>query len=457
MNRTLTKESAMRILNIFTIVMLPLIGLLQSSHAQEIVTGNDIVAGARAMGMGSAQIAASEDVTAVIYNPAALARLSNIEAQLGFVLMKRGIKTSLNSNYVNGSGSAEDNYSGLGTFGIAYPVPTDRGSLVVALAYNRVKDFSGVFKLDGFNDYAFEQDDEIWAGNETYEITEKGGLGIFSLAGAVDVSPTVSVGASIDVWTGRYEIDKRILRNDYPGEVSWLDITGGEDNITAFSIKPSILYFKDNFRFGAFVRFPMTFHIDQNNYEEYYSRNDGYFFNIHSSIDPYSGSDYYDDSDYYNANYKIKTPMQLGLGFSLGVPGKRCIALDVVYENWEEAEFDDEYDPYYFQEKYRSVLNWRVGIERSLPFLNAVGRIGYLRQPETFKGPRGDGSGEPNIDILNERDYLTLGFSKNFDESFRLDVGYAHGFWSLEEGAREDKENHDRLYVTINYRLPKVF
>jgi len=149
--------------------------------------------------------------------------------------------------------------------------------------------------------------------------------------------------------------------------------------------------------------------------------------------------------------------MQLGLGFSLGVPGSRCIALDVVYENWEEAKFDDEYDPYYFQEKYRSVLNWRVGIERNIPFLDAVGRIGYLRQPETFKGPRGNDAGEPYIDVLNERDYLTLGFSKNFDESFRLDVGYAHGFWSFEEGTREDKESHDRLYLTINYRLLKSF
>jgi len=457
MNLIITKEGSMRILRIFSFVILPLIVLSHTSYAQEIVTDNDFVAGARAMGMGGAQIAASQDITAVIHNPAALARLRNIEAQLGFVLLQREVKTNLKSNFVNGYGSTIDNYTGLGTFGVAYPVPTVRGSLVFALAYNRVKDFSGIFKLDDYNDYAFEQDGDTWPGNEKNEITEAGGLGVFSFAGAVDVSPNVSLGASVDIWTGSYSIDNRLLRNDSPGEVSWLDITGGEDNITALSFKPSILYFNDNFRFGAFVRFPMTFHIEQKNYEEYYSRNDGYFFNIHSNIDPYSGADYFDDSDYYRASYKIKAPIQLGLGFSLGEPGKHCIALDVVYENWEEAEFGDEYDPYYFREKYRTVLNWRMGIEQNIPFLKTVGRIGYLRQPETFKGPRGDIIEEPTIDVLNERDFLTFGFSKNFDESFRLDVGYAHGFRSIKEGAREDKETRDKLYLTINYSLPNNF
>ncbi|MFC1693781.1 OmpP1/FadL family transporter [Candidatus Latescibacterota bacterium] len=453
MNRTFKWEDKTMKRILITAIITALFGMVHISHAQEIVTENNIVAGARALGMGGAQIAAAGDATAVIHNPAALARIENLEFQLGLNMLKREIKTNLRSNFAHGSGSASDDFSGLGTIGVAYPVSTDRGSLVFALAYNRVKNFSGIFKSYGYNDYAFEVDNEIWGGNETSELVEEGGLGVISLASAVDVSPSVSVGASIDVWTGRYKIDKRILRNDTPGEVSWLDITGGEDDITAWSFKPSILYFKENFRLGAFMRFPMTFHINQKNYDEYYSRNDGYFFHIHETITPYSGADYLDDNFTGTVNYKIKAPMQVGMGFSLGKPGKSLFALDVEYENWEKASFEDEYDPYYFSDKYRSTLNWRVGYEQKLPFFNTVGRIGYMRQPVTFKGPRGNDPGDPQIDVVNMRDYLTLGFSKQFDDGFSIDLGYAHGFWSVEEGNREDKESHDRVYVAINYRV----
>ena len=440
------------------ILLLLMLGLARNIHAQEVVTDNNITAGARAMGMGGAQIAAAEDVTAVIHNPAALARIKTPEFQIGLVNLQRKIETSLSSNFTSGSGRANESYTGLSTLGFAYPILTDRGSLVFALAYNRVKDFSGIFKMNDYNEYAFEQDGETWAGNETHEVIEEGGLGVISLAGAVDVSPNVSLGASLDMWMGSYKIDKRLLRNDSPGEVSWLDITGGEDEISALSFKPSILYFNKNFRFGAFMRFPMTFRIQQDNYEELYSRNDGYFFHIHHNIDPYSGSDYLDgDPDYWNTTYKIKAPMQLGLGISWGTAGKHLVAFDMVYEDWKDAEFEDEYDPYYFSDKYRSALNMRLGFENKLPVFNTVGRIGYVRQPMTFKGPRGDDYDSPFIDVVNRRDYITLGLSKKFDESLTLDAAYAHGFWSMEEGARKDEENHNRLYLSLTYRLPEKY
>ena len=435
--------------------MTVILGFAQPSHAQEMVADNNTVAGARALGMGGAQIAAVEDVTAVIHNPAALARIQNTEFQLGLIMLNKKIKTSLSSTFANGYGSAVDDFTGLGTIGIAYPVPTDQGSLVFALAYNRVKNFSGLFKNSFYDEFAFEQDGETWSGNVTNEAMEEGGIGIVSLGGAVDLSPNFSVGASIDVWTGKYKLNKRVLRNDYPGEVSWFDVTGGEDDITGWSFKPAILYHDKSFRLGAFVRFPMTFHISQKNYDELYSSDDGYFFNIHENIDPYYGAHYLDSEDYYTANYKIKAPMQVGFGLSLGTPGLSSIAFDVVYENWGEAEFEDEYDPYYFQDKYRSALNWRVGMEHKLPFLPVIGRIGYMRQPVTFKGPRGYVNTEPEIIVVNERDFMTLGLSKNFNENFRLDVGYAYGFWSEEEGAREDKESHNRLYFSLNYSMPE--
>ncbi len=462
MNRAFTEGKTMNRFRLCTITAIILLGLLRSSHAQEPVSDDNIIAGARALGMGGAQIAAVNDITAVVHNPAALARLDKLEIQLGLNAFKSKLNTDLRSSTQNGSGSISNNLTSLGTIGIAYPVPTDRGNLVFALVYNRVKDFTGAFRNDFYDKYAFQAENgEEWDGYVTEENIEKGGLKVVSLAGAVDIAPNVSIGASIDIWTGSYKIDQRFLRNNYEGadgfeytgdEESWLDVLGGEDNISAWSFKPSVLYFKKNFRFGAYMRLPMTFHIDQENYEKYYTSNTGYFFHIHESSQP-------DTSDYYGANYKIKAPMQLGFGISLGQPGSRCLALDMVYENWKEAEDVDF--PYYFSDKYRSSLTWRVGAEHYIPLLNIIGRVGYLRQPVNFKGPREDfygaPGGAPTIDVKNERDYVTFGIGKNFDDNFQLDIGYAHGFWRVKEGHRQDKETHNRIYASVTYRMPVIW
>ncbi len=187
-----------RTYKLFLISLALVFCLAGNSPAQEIVTTDDNVVGARAMGMGGAQIASVNDLTAVIYNPAALARLDKTEVQFSMSLLNRSITTTLTSTTGNPSKGIADgitDWSGLGTLGIAYPVPTDRGSLVFAIAYNRLKDFTGRFLVDGYND------DLI--GNQRTESIEDGGMGILSFAGAVDVSPNVSIGASLDMWMGR--------------------------------------------------------------------------------------------------------------------------------------------------------------------------------------------------------------------------------------------------------------
>ncbi len=437
-------------ITVSALIVLSLPGMARIAHAQEVVVENDSGVGARAMGMGGAQIAAVEDVTAVLYNPAALTRVKQLEVQLGLNAMKRKVDTTLKSTLGNGTTSVLTDYSGLGTIGLAYPVPTNRGSLVFGIGYNRVKDFAGRLEIDGYNDYL--------RGDQIGESIEEGGLGIFSLAGAVDISPNVSVGASLDIWIGDYKRDNRNLINDVSESYSQLDITGIEDEISAWSFKPAILYFKDKFRFGAYARLPMTFHIKEYNYSEGYSRSDSEYFKLYEIIDP--SSEFTDDDYTYSdhMSYKIKAPMQIGFGVSWGTPGRNCIALDLIHENWTQAKieysWDYEQEPNYFRDKYRSVLKWRVGIEKSLPFFNTVGRIGYLRNPLVFKGPRGYENETQIISVRNERDFITLGLGKQFDESLRLDVGYAYGFWSQKESPRVDEENRSRVYVSITYRMP---
>ncbi len=342
--------------------------------------------------------------------------------------------------------------SGLSSIGIAYPVPTERGSLVFAVGYNRVKDFAGSLKIDGYNDYL--------SGDQKGESIEEGGLGIVSLAGAVDITPHISVGAALDIWFGNYRRDDRMLLTDDAESYSQLDISGTDDDISAWSFKPAIHYHKDNFRFGAYARLPMTFHIKEYWYKESYDRSDGEYFRLREIIDPSSEFTYDDETGADHLNYQIKAPIQMGFGVSWGKPGISCIALDLVYDNWTQAniEYPSDYlqEPNYFRDKYRSTLNWRVGLEKKLPFFNSVGRLGYMRQPLLFKGPRGYEAGEPRISVTNERDFITVGFGKNFDRSLGMDIGYTYGLWTQEETPREDEENRSRVYVSITYRTPVI-
>ena len=152
--------------------------------------------------------------------------------------------------------------------------------------------------------------------------------------------------------------------------------------------------------------------------------------------------------------------MQIGFGVSWGTPGRNSMAFDLIYENWTQAklEYPSDYmpEPNYFRDKYRSALSWRVGVEKKLPFFNSVGRLGYMRQPLLFKGPRGYEAGEPRISVTNERDFITVGFGKNFDRSLGMDIGYTYGLWTQEETPREDEENRSRVYVSITYRTPVI-
>ena len=116
---------------------------------EEVSAGNFYGLGARQMAMGGTGIASPMDGAALFYNPAALARIPRIEFQLGLTHQNFSNTTSMSarrnrltafSSVIN-QGSADQTNTRLASLNLAVPVPTYRGSLVVAFGINRVISF----------------------------------------------------------------------------------------------------------------------------------------------------------------------------------------------------------------------------------------------------------------------------------------------------------------------------
>jgi hypothetical protein len=185
-----------------TLVMAALAALMaQSARAQTVdraiefddlgFTGT-VETSARAAGL-SAFIATAGDATALVYNPAGLARARRINGALTF-----GARAAEMTTRYDGAESAHNaDRAGLGFCGAAVPVPVVRGSFVPAAAVYRafVSDLGITYA--GYN----EGDDR----DDHYRLEQSGSTFAFALGAGVDLSAALSAGAAIFFLEGGFE------------------------------------------------------------------------------------------------------------------------------------------------------------------------------------------------------------------------------------------------------------
>ncbi|MHB9030753.1 MAG: OmpP1/FadL family transporter [Candidatus Latescibacterota bacterium] len=414
--------------------------LSSSSSAQEMVVGNDAGVGARAMGMGGAYTAVSDDASAIYYNPAGLAQVRRFEWNLGLSVLQAKEKTFLRSNLSTpalGTESANKTVSSISSFGGVFPLPTYRGSLVFAASYNRVKEFDSDFKVAGYSD--------SWDGNIQGRSSDSGGLDMWSFAGAVDVSPNVSLGASLDFYRGSHTLDeKRVYRSGDP-VYSEMFHTGYTDNIRAWNLHGGMLVRTSrNLRLGASIKLPITYHYKTSYFDDWYARSGRAF-----SLAEHGSHASSDTSEAYDGkfSYYVKSPIQMNLGLSWMYRGL-TLSGDVTLLDWSQSETDLA-EPEYL---YRNTMSWRVGAEVPLPAFPGFLRAGYASAPDPYEGyvHRTDTVG---VAERNKRDFLTLGLGVLLDPSVMLDVALIHGFWSGEEAPRTDESTRNKVFVTFSYRM----
>lgn len=420
-----------------TILMLSLTICISSGYAQEpeyafyeVMLGKFFGIGPRAMGMGGSYIAVADDYSAIYWNPAGLAQVRRIEISGTLSHNKYRNKTL----HFASEKTDEVSKTRLNSIGVVYPIPTERGSLVFALGYNRLKNFDSVARLPGY--YKTDEWQLDWYINERREM-DCGWLGSWSLAGAIDISPSMSVGGSVNLWKGKDDFtwnELGINSDPLPFDPIGFESIGYlNQEYSGVNIKlGGLLKAHKDIKLGMTITSPTTYNVRENSsIETYYEYEDGF-------------SDYDYEPAYYD--YEITKPYTLGGGITVKL-SDLLLAADAEYIDWTQTEYKSPIDLITenkdFRDHYRDVCKLHFGGEYTIPKSGLSLRAGYFRDPLPHKIKY----------IKRDRDYITLGMGFLID-SFKIDVALVHGIWKHSDlDLFEEEIRTDRIFCSMAYRF----
>lgn len=382
----------------------------------EATAGNFFVVGARALGMGGAHIAVATDATALVYNPAGLARVTRIEFSGGLTHQRVNTSTRLES-YMPFDGNPQNN-TRFSSANVVLPVPTYRGSLVLALGVNRVKSFDKTMQFSA----------EGVASSQTGIESESGGIYLWSFGGGIDVSPNVSVGAALNLWTGKDNYTWLYESSDATSVTIYDDMI--KDKYSGFNAKFGFRIQPNKYLvFGGTIDTPVTYTIEED---------------WTQITEEGGGSDY----AYVRSEYKISLPFSLGAGIAVQV-NNLTLAGDINYTDWTQMEYkrlDDLAEANrQIKAMFTDAVRFHLGAEFLVPQISSSFRAGFYQNPLPYKAQW----------VEKQRNFFTTGVGFLIDQIMTLDIAWAHGSWELSnftEGLTE-KHTANRIFVSVAYRL----
>lgn len=416
--------------------------------------------GARAMALGGAYSALAEDFTATYWNPAGLAQIRKMEFY--------GSMSQLRvTNQIEYQGTTTENTNGFNQFnalGAVFPVPTFRGSLVFAIGYNRVNQYDDFNVVEGYPD----------PGNgrrfyQNHETTVVGGLGQWTFAGAVDLTENMSLGATLNILSGknnhsiRYYADDRSEDADPPLFIDGESIEMMEDeanieynpDYSGVSFKIGSLFRPiENLRIGLTVSTPAYVRVEENSIDAETIRLDD--------------STYIDLGGEAFRKYRLTSPWRFEIGAAYKYrwfTGSGSVEfVDWTQTRFESSIIDDEGRDIdnainrSILSDYRATTIYRLGGEFVVPALGAKLMAGYMHHPSPYKA---------SVEEVNsDRNYLSAGVSFLVDKQVKIDMAYQHGWWkrsTVDSYLGQDIngnyfETHDkmttnRFLVSLSYRF----
>ncbi|MCK4409375.1 MAG: outer membrane protein transport protein, partial [Candidatus Eisenbacteria sp.] len=382
----------------------------------EVPLTNALATGARAAGMGFVSMAVADDATAITSNPAAMARLNRIELSGGFRRGSLGIDGEMSGSEFVSDLSGTD----LSSLRFAYPFPTFRGSLVLGFSAERIYDFAGD-RLAAY-DGEIEWDEHphvdgpdsigVWHNEEDY--VSDGGITALSVACALEVSPTVSLGVALSYLVGEYsrgfvwdvydDLDLSETYNEvHLQERSEADITGFRGTIGG------LFYVMEGLSVGVAVDTPTGVTFDGTRWD--YAR-----MVMPDSTTVGEGSEFFSD--------KVTLPFAFRAGVAYAPADFIVVGADLSYSDWSEMDYagritETEEGAGLLQRRafYDEKVGYGVGAELTVPSWPLRIRGGYAYRPIVYNG----------LDVTTDRYYFTLGAGILIDTVLAIDVAWMQG------------------------------
>ncbi len=444
----------------FLIILLLIPSIVKSQNYNDALRLSEleIANGARSLGMGNAYTAVSDDYSAVLFNPAGLALIKDLELLSSIDINSFNSKSTLFNNRSN------DNISklGLNQFGFAFPLPTSRGSLVLGFGFNQTKNFNTSFTFNGFNDnnnsliqeLTYDNDDiayELGLSYPVYEnnvyigdvtkingqlqqngkILQEGSLNSWIISGAIEIQKDIFVGVTFNIINGDMTRNREYFEtdvNDYYSTNLLLDpsepLTSDFEtffindiitwNISGWNASIGILSkMNQNFNVGLTFELPKKFNIKENYFVDAYS---DFGISYRFILDPPIENKY---------EYNISTPYKLTVGAAY-FHKNFTISADVSYIDYSEMEFTDGLDFFdqmennrEIKELFNSVFNFNSGIEIKIPDSFFTLRGGFIYMPSSYKDDPSD----------FDKKFITGGLSIDSGRNLIFNFAYAYGWW----------------------------
>ncbi|MFH1219856.1 MAG: hypothetical protein V1694_05330 [Candidatus Eisenbacteria bacterium] len=374
--------------------------------------------GARWIAMGGAAIAAVDDGSAIVLNPAGLGKIRRIEL-LGSIQKQ---SASVDATWFGNKRSESLSSTSLRELALAFPFPTYRGSLVIAASVARRN------VLDGYTIRVGNlEDDPVYR-----DVEERDGmLTAWSGAVSLQVSPQAYIGFEGHAFTGDYNETDRwgvwgVCRN-----VRFASRTnlGGYGASVGMQYEPSSLL-----GIGAVLRTPQRITLEGDLEQAEYDAEK------HDCVD-----------HFYSIDDTATLPYSLGFGVSCA-PRNLLLTLDLIYTDWRELKYPGPtrdldtltYD-YTGDYIYEPTTDIRLGAEYALGAYPIRFRAGYARVPLELNW----------FEVKKDRQSISLGAGAVVESALALDLAWQRTSFERESKADSYSETrtNNRLILTLAYRF----
>ncbi len=434
----------------FLVIALSSLCVAGARAQEERAIGNFAGVGVRAMSMGGAFAGVADDFTAIYWNPAGLAQMSNREVRVSFLRNGRKTKSTFNGT----PGFSDLSNTRFGSMGFVYPYPVYQGSLVLAAGFTRIKDYDWSLNLKGT--------DQGLAGDHNFQ--HEGELALAGVAAAVDVSPAISLGATLGLVSGEDQAVNEFNWTDPQDEFferRFLarDTFADEYERSLYAVLGVMIRSSrkgPRYRLGATITTGAAQKVR-------------YVFRGASSESGYSLVEFDDGTvekfadDVFRDAYELSLPFEFGLAASAEPMPGLTLAGSMHFAEWSQSEYKVTDDAEFrantsFADQYRDVTRYHIGVEYQVPSVALDLRAGYYTDPIPFIGPRDLDPvvANPPIRVTSERSFVTLGAGLLLDGVVQVDVAWITGaFTQLEEVDDVIVEEYDlnRLIFGVGYNF----